>query len=108
MSMRVWAMARTTSFGICGVWDWLVCVEWEVAVQLATIDDVVVALDDIIARARDENSRLGYFPALYRRVTVEVGNGIERGAFEDGEPLAVASPRVGASGRAGQRPVDHR
>jgi hypothetical protein len=64
-----------------------VCVEWEVAVQLATIDDVVVALDDIIARARDENSRLGYFPALYRRVTVEVGNGIERGAFEDGERM---------------------
>ena len=32
--------------------------------QVETIADVVKVLDEIIERARDEGSRLGYFPAL--------------------------------------------
>ena len=49
-----------------------------------TIDEVIAHLDDVIARARQEESRLGYFATLYRNVTVEVKRGIEQGRFEDG------------------------
>ncbi|MSV32951.1 MAG: hypothetical protein EXQ57_10585 [Bryobacterales bacterium] len=35
-----------------------------------SIDEVIDALTVIIERAKTERSRLGYFPALYRRVTV--------------------------------------
>ena len=52
--------------------------------QADTIDAVLAALDDIIARSRREGSRLGYFATLYRRVTSSVADGIENGAFEDG------------------------
>ena len=51
---------------------------------LQTIDDVVAALDAIIQRAWDEQSRLGYFAALYRRVTRAVRDGIAKGQFSDG------------------------
>jgi Family of unknown function (DUF5995) len=51
---------------------------------LQTIDDVVAALDAIIQRAWDENSRLGYFAALYRRVTRAVREGISKNQFADG------------------------
>ncbi len=53
-----------------------------------TIDDVVSELTEIIAKAKAEGSRLGYFPALYRRVTREVKRGIERGRFVDGPRMA--------------------
>lgn len=49
-----------------------------------TIDEVLDALDVIIDCARRDESRLGYFPALYRKVTAEVKKGIADGAFEDG------------------------
>ena len=49
-----------------------------------TIDEVLDALDTIIDRARRDESRLGYFPALYRKVTAEVKRGIAEGVFEDG------------------------
>lgn len=49
-----------------------------------TIDEVIAHLNDIIAEARQEESRLGYFATLYRNVTVEVKRGIEQGRFEDG------------------------
>jgi hypothetical protein len=51
---------------------------------MRTIDDVIVELDDVIARARAERSRLGYFAVLYRDVTVKVKEGIGDGSFEDG------------------------
>ena len=51
---------------------------------LQTIDDVVSALDAIIQRAWDEHSRLGYFAALYRRVTRAVHDGISQHQFADG------------------------
>jgi hypothetical protein len=49
-----------------------------------TIDDVVARLDDVIAESRRAQSRLGYFAALYRGVTVRVKEGIASGRFEDG------------------------
>lgn len=49
-----------------------------------TIDEVLVELDQIILRARNEQSRLGFFATLYRNVTIEVKEGIAAGFFEDG------------------------
>ena len=49
-----------------------------------TIDEVIERLDRIIESARRERSRLGFFPALYRRVTIAVKEGIASGRFEDG------------------------
>jgi hypothetical protein len=49
-----------------------------------TIDDVILALTEIIQVCADEKRRLGYFPALYRRVTERVKAGIAAGRFEDG------------------------
>ena len=48
------------------------------------IDQVIDRLDEIIVVARAEENRLGYFPALYRNVTIQVKTGIEEGFFEDG------------------------
>lgn len=53
----------------------------------ATIDEVIDRLDAVIARARGDASRLGYFPALYRKVTVSVRDGIRDGIFDDGERM---------------------
>jgi hypothetical protein len=49
-----------------------------------TIDEVLEQLDEIIGLARHEKSRLGYFAALYRNVTIKVKEGILTGSFEDG------------------------
>jgi hypothetical protein len=49
-----------------------------------TIDEVIEHLDDLIAHARREKSRLGYFAALYRNVTIKVKEGALAGSFEDG------------------------
>jgi hypothetical protein len=49
-----------------------------------TIDDVIRALDGIIDWAWDEKSRLGYFAALYRRVTRAVKDGIANNQFQNG------------------------
>jgi hypothetical protein len=49
-----------------------------------TIDEVILALTEIIETCKNEQSRLGYFPALYRRVTDRVKVGIAEGRFEDG------------------------
>ena len=54
---------------------------------IETIDDVVGALDRIIARAWQEHSRLGYFAALYRRVTRAVKEGLATRRFENGPLL---------------------
>jgi hypothetical protein len=48
-----------------------------------TIDEVIALLDGIIAWARQEESRLGYFSTLYRSVTVEIKRGIQQGRFND-------------------------
>jgi len=46
-----------------------------------TIDEVLYSLDQIMDWALENNSRLGYFPALYRRVTARVKKGIEEEEF---------------------------
>jgi hypothetical protein len=52
-----------------------------------SIDDVITELDRVIAQARRDRSRLGYFPALYRKVTLRVKHGIAAGEFDDGERM---------------------
>ena len=52
-----------------------------------TIDDVIQQLNNIIDRAYSQRSRLGYFAALYRNVTIGVKEGIAEGIFEDGERM---------------------
>src|SRR5258707_814014 len=49
-----------------------------------TIDQVLQALDGIILRAWESRSRMGYFAALYRRVTQAVKDGIAQGRFQNG------------------------
>src|SRR5690348_6722042 len=48
------------------------------------IDEVLAALDRIIATAIAEHSRVGFFAALYRQVTLRVKQGIADGMFDDG------------------------
>lgn len=48
------------------------------------IVEVLEILEQLIADFRGRNSRLAYFAALYRAVTLRVKRGIERGEFEDG------------------------
>ena len=50
----------------------------------STIDEVIERLGEIIANARSKRSRLGFFAALYRKVTVKVKEGIAAGKFENG------------------------
>jgi hypothetical protein len=52
--------------------------------QANNIDQVLELLEAIIDDAKAQNSRLGFFAALYRQVTLEVQRGIERGFFDDG------------------------
>lgn len=49
-----------------------------------TIDEVIAELDQIIAATIRERNRLGYFAALYRKVTIKVKEGIAEGRFENG------------------------
>ena len=49
-----------------------------------TLEEVIEQLEGVVARARSERSRLGFFAALYRRVTIDVKEGIKSGRFEDG------------------------
>lgn len=48
-----------------------------------TIDDVIRRLDQIVLTSLAQPSRLGYFAALYNRVTMAVRDGIRAGAFDD-------------------------
>lgn len=52
------------------------------------IDDVLRILDGIIADCRAQSDPLGYFPSLYRQVTLQVKQGIGDGFFADGPRMA--------------------
>jgi hypothetical protein len=52
--------------------------------QANGIDDVLRILDGIIADCKAKSDPLGYFPALYRQVTLTVQQGIAQGFFDDG------------------------
>src|SRR5580693_372649 len=52
--------------------------------QAQDIDQVLAMLAGIVADAAARNSPIGYFPALYRQVTLQVKQGIAQGFFDDG------------------------
>lgn len=51
---------------------------------IQTIDEVIAALENIISECEKNQNPLGYFPALYKRVTQKVKTEIASGFFEDG------------------------
>ncbi len=51
------------------------------------IDVVINRLDEIISWSISNNSRIGYFASLYKRMTIAVKNGIENNVFEDGNRM---------------------
>ena len=53
-----------------------------------TIDDVLTMLAAIVADTKNRRDPLGFFPALYRQVTLRVKDGIEEDAFDDGPRMA--------------------
>lgn len=53
----------------------------------ATLDDVVDTIDAVIGWSIENISRLGYFAALYKRITIAVRTAVADGVFDDGERL---------------------
>jgi Family of unknown function (DUF5995) len=51
---------------------------------MSRLDAVLSALDSVIDWAIAASSRLGYFAALYKRITIAVAVALKNGAFEDG------------------------
>ncbi len=52
-----------------------------------SIDEVIDSLDTIIAVSREKADRVGYFAALYRKVTFAVRESIRRGEFLDSDRM---------------------
>jgi hypothetical protein len=52
-----------------------------------TIDDVLGALGEVVDDCIGTGSRIGYFAALYRQVTLAVKRAIDDGVFDDGERM---------------------
>jgi len=52
------------------------------------IDQVIAKLEGIVQLSRTEESRAGYFAALYLTVTRRIKQAVADGAFEDGERMA--------------------
>ncbi len=52
--------------------------------DIKTIADVINALDIVVRDSIRTQSRAGYFAALYKRMTMAVSEGIQRGQFQDG------------------------
>ena len=52
--------------------------------QIKSIDEVISTLENIIIETEKDQNPLGYFAALYKKVTVKVKEGIETDFFEDG------------------------
>jgi hypothetical protein len=55
--------------------------------RLTTLEEVIEALSSIIHWSIDDSNRLGYFAALYKRITIAVGVAIDQGAFHDGPQM---------------------
>ncbi len=47
------------------------------------INEVIEQLNDIVIQSKNRQDRSGYFPALYKRVTIEIKNKIIEGYFDD-------------------------
>jgi hypothetical protein len=52
-----------------------------------TIDEVIAHLDAIVSTCEATGCRMGYFPAMYNRVTRKVKERILEGSFEDNERM---------------------
>ena len=52
--------------------------------QINSIEDVIAQLDKIISTCEKNNNPLGYFAALYQKVTIKVKEGIDSKFFDDG------------------------
>lgn len=48
------------------------------------VDEVVARIESVIAWSIDNESRLGYFAALYKRITRAIGAAVAAGRFQDG------------------------
>lgn len=55
--------------------------------EITTIDEIILLLDKIILETKKENSPLGYFAALYKKVTVKVKDGIAANYFDDNQRM---------------------
>ncbi|MBD3275256.1 MAG: hypothetical protein GF372_08095 [Candidatus Marinimicrobia bacterium] len=53
----------------------------------SSVDDVIDSLETIIEWSKQNESKLGYFPALYCKVTRRVKDGINRNEFHDGDRM---------------------
>ncbi len=49
-----------------------------------SLDEVVAAIDSVIRWSISTSSRLGYFAAVYKRITIAVRKAVKDGDFEDG------------------------
>lgn len=58
-----------------------------IATPATTIDEVIAQLTAIVEWSKENNSRLGYFAALYRKVTIQVKKGIQDNYFDDGQRM---------------------
>ncbi|SEQ79595.1 hypothetical protein SAMN05421690_1001183 [Nitrosomonas sp. Nm51] len=58
-----------------------------IATPAQSIDEVINQLTAIVVWSGQNNSRTGYFAALYRKVTIQVKKGIEAGFFDDGQRM---------------------
>ena len=54
---------------------------------ISTVDGVIAQLDSIIEWSLNDNSRIGYFATLYKKMTVAVKQGILNNAFQDGKRM---------------------
>ena len=55
-----------------------------ISTPAATIDEVIMQLTAIVEWSKQNNSRMGYFAALYRKVTIQVKKSIQENYFDDG------------------------
>ena len=51
--------------------------------EIKTINQVIAVLNEITIEAKKENNPLGYFAALYKKVTIKVKEGIASNYFDD-------------------------
>lgn len=52
--------------------------------EINSIEEVLIQLEEIIIESEKRNSTMGYFAALYHKVTLKVKEGIENNFFDDG------------------------
>jgi hypothetical protein len=55
--------------------------------RVQSVEEVLGALDSVIAEALQLGDRVGYFAAIYRKVTTKVAEGIATGFFDDGDRM---------------------